>query len=272
VRLPSSPLTVIIYASGNPSPLRTIGLPARRETVPGGLIFVGPTTVLAVTAPISGGGTLSVHVLADVTTPAKQATTSAAPKILPSVADQTYARSHLLRKGDLPAGRWRVKPPSTTHNNEPDPACAVKHYSLSELTATAGASVSYVLPGGIPLIDSRAVVFVSSGDAKRAFAIQSKVGFGRCLGSTIVATLRPEMPGITIKLGTVTAVSAGSARGFRIPLKLRSSQRKGSFEEVVLNVRHERTLSTLILLRANSSWPQATLRSLVNSAVRRLKG
>lgn len=261
--------TVTIYAAANPLPLRTMTLPGGREIVPGGLVFAGPSTVLAVTAPSGGGsGALSVHAFTDVTAP-----TSAAPKLVPSASDQAYVRSHLLRRADLPRGRWRVKPAPTTSGDEPDPACAVRHYSLSALTATAGAGITYAHPGGVPSIQSIGVVFISPADAKRAFAIQSKVGFGRCLGGAIVAALRQQLPrGIAVKLGAVEAVLAGPGRGFRIPVKLRSSRGRASLEEVVVFLRRQRTVGTLIFLRTKSRWPHSTLRLLASRADRRLKG
>src|SRR5262249_11540499 len=67
---------ITVHAVGNPAPLRTITLQIEGEIAPGGLVFVGPTTLLAVILPPRGsdGGTVKVQVFGHVTAKPRAAT------------------------------------------------------------------------------------------------------------------------------------------------------------------------------------------------------
>lgn len=183
------------------------------------------------------------------------------PKKRLNAVDQAYAKSILLRKADLPTGRWQV---DSTNFDQANPACLVKHYSLSALTATGEAGFIYKHGGRV--IESDARVFLSSAQAARAFAILSSVGLGRCLGSSLAAVISATSPGLSAKLSSVQPLAftglAATARGLRIGLRLRGSTDIRSIQYVLMSVRRGRALATIGLIRYNADWPSSVVRPL----------
>jgi len=193
------------------------------------------------------------------------------PKKRIKVADQAYARSVLLRKADLPAGRWRIE---STDFSQPNPACLVKHYSLGALTATAQAGFTYTLGGGIPVIESDANMFLTAAQAQRAVSISTKLGLARCLGAAFAAEVQKNTSGVSANVVKVEAFSfaglGATARGFRIVLQLRSSQSVTSLDTVLVIVRRARAVAWLSLVQAGSAWPSSTVRSLAATTAGRM--
>lgn len=184
------------------------------------------------------------------------------PKKRIVAADQAYAKSVLLRKVDLPTGRWEAVPTSFTGTN---PSCVVKRYSLSALTATGETGFTYTQERSESVIESNARVFRSGAQAGRAFSILSSVGLGRCLGSALVAEidLGPQVAANVARVEPLSFVGlAARARGFRIVVDVRSSRSTTSLHYALVSVHHRRGVASLGLLRAGSPWPSSVVRSL----------
>lgn len=186
--------------------------------------------------------------------------------------DQASARAMVLTAADLPASGWKRK---ATDFSQANPACVVKSYSLSALTATGEAGSTYVIGGGVVAVESDGHVFRTPVEAARAFAIASKAGLGRCLGAYFAAGLRKSANGATVRLAKVEPVVlkglATPARGFRVTLAVTSGKTTIPIEIVQVNLVHGRGAGTLGVITTGTSWPQASLRSLVARAALRLK-
>ncbi len=176
-------------------------------------------------------------------------------------ADQAYAKSIVLRKAELPAGSWTAHRTSFSQSN---PACVVKHYSLSALTATGETGFTY--SQGIQVIESDARVFLTAGQAARAFSILSSVGLGRCLGAATAAEISAASAGVSAKVTRVEPIAlvglAASALGVRIALRVQGVKGIASLHYVFLSVRRGRALATLGLVRNDAAWPSSLVRSL----------
>ena len=103
-----------------------------------------------------------------------------------TAAGNAHARSYLLRMADLPTGSWRSRPATFS---QPNPSCVVKHYNLGALTLDGEAGDIYELGAGFPLVESDAHLFVTVGQARRAFSKESTIGFARCLGESLSGDL-----------------------------------------------------------------------------------
>jgi hypothetical protein len=184
-------------------------------------------------------------------------------------ADQTYARTILLRKADVPGKGWHGKP---TDFGQTNPACLVAHYSLSALTANAEVGTTYTraVNTGTFLVESDANVFLTPAQATTALAIFSKPGFARCLASSLVA----EVPSGSFATSDVHRVSlaglATSSSGFRIVLHVVSSKGKSTLTADVIGLRRGRAFATLSVLTVGTGWSQSAVRSTAATIAARM--
>lgn len=193
------------------------------------------------------------------------------PKLEIKRSDQAYARTILLKRGEVPGSGWRAQP---TDFGQPNPPCLVRHYSLSRLTATAQAGVVYtrVANVGAFLVESDAHLFTTPGQADTASAIASNLGFGRCLTSALVT----QAPKGSIATSSVRRLAIGGlaiqAHGFRITLRAVQTEPAFNLTALVLVMKKGRTLSVLSVLAHGTGWSNATLRSVVAPIARRTAG
>ena len=191
------------------------------------------------------------------------------PKKHINATDQAYAKTFVLRKADLPGASWGAEP---TNFNQANPACVVKHYSLSALTATGQAGVTYTQADRA--IESDGRVFATSAQAERAFSIFSSIGLGRCLASSLAAELTSASSGLQASVTNVTPLSfaglAQPARGVRIGLRVRGSKEIKSIRYVFMSIRRGRAVSTLGLVRYNADWADSAVRPLAAVTAQRL--
>ncbi len=191
------------------------------------------------------------------------------PKHAFKPADQAYARTVLLLKADLPGKGWHGKP---TDFGQTNPPCLVAHYSLSALTATAEQGTTYTraVDTGTFLVESDAHVFVTPAQASTASAIFSKLGFARCLASSLVA----EVPSGSFATSTVQHVSltglATPASELKIVLHIISAKTKSTLTATVIGLRRGRTFVDLSVLTAGSGWSQSVLRSAAAKVATRI--
>jgi len=195
------------------------------------------------------------------------------PQIKLRAADQAHAKTFVLRKGELPAGRWQAKP---TDFSQPNPTCLVKHYSYSALTVTGETGLTFTSVDGIPIVESDALVFPSAAQARTAFSIDSKPGLARCFGADLAAELG-KTPGVKAGVQKIEPLSfaglAAPTRGFRIVLRVQSSQSTGFLDVTFVAISRGRAIGELSLVRAGASAPQAIVRTLAaKMATRMTKG
>jgi len=185
---------------------------------------------------------------------------------------QALARSFVLRKADLPlAVRWKVEP---TDFSQPNPACLVKHYSYSALTLVGEAGNTFTIAPGIPLVESDGSVFLSAGQARRAAAIDQKIGLARCVASSLAKEVSKGSPGVTVSVQKISRLSfsgIGGAYGFRFVLRLRSSQGAGTIDATLVGIRRGRELASLSFITTQQPWPQAQVRSFAQTTANRMK-
>jgi hypothetical protein len=181
-----------------------------------------------------------------------------------------FAKSYLLRKSDLPPRDWRVR---AANFDGPNPSCAVKHYNLGALTLAGEAGDVYELDEAFPLVESDAHVFVTAGQARRAFSKESTIGFARCIGTSLAGAVSGSAAGS----GALVRVEplplgglAAAARGFRIDVRLRSSQTGVHLAAALVVMRHARAIGVLSVIAAGSPWSQPVLRSLSATMARRM--
>ena len=191
------------------------------------------------------------------------------PKRVFKPADQAFARTVLLRSADVPGKGWHAKPTDFGGTN---PACLVAHYSLSALTANGQAGTTYTRSAntGTFLVESDADVFVTAAQASAASAIFSKLGFAKCLASTLVA----EVPSGSFATSEVHRVSltglATPSTGFRVTLHVVSSKGKSTLTAVIIGLRRGRTFATLSVLTLGTGWSQSALRSAAATMATRM--
>ena len=188
------------------------------------------------------------------------------PKKRLTAAGNAVARSYLLRKADLPAGRWRARPASFS---QPNPGCAVRHYNLGALTLEGEAGDIYELDAGLPVVESDAHVFVIAPQARQAFSKESTIGFARCLGASLAS-------GVSGSAGSGAVVHveplplgrlAADARGFRIDVRPPSSV---PLSAALVVMRHGRAIGVLSVIAAGSPWSKPVLRTLTATMARRM--
>ena len=183
------------------------------------------------------------------------------PKIAIKAADQARAKTILLKQAELPGTGWMRRPTDFTAAN---PECAVKHYSLSKLTANAqiGAQFARAVDTGTFLVESDVHVFATAAQAKIAADRLSDLGYGRCLG----ATLASEAPAGSTAKSSVKAFAvkrlALPTDGFKITVKVTTSGHISTLSAVVLGFHRGRTLSSLSVLTLGKGWSSANLRSV----------
>jgi hypothetical protein len=199
------------------------------------------------------------------------ATAPGDPKKQLNAADQAYAKTVVLRKAELPAGKWQVKP---TDFSQANPACLVKHYSFAALTVSGETGLTFAAPAGFPLVESDALVFPTAAQAQRAFTIETKPGLARCVGAYLADELS-KAAGTTSEVQRIEPLSfAGlpaSAKGFKIVLHLRSSQGSGSLEVSFISIGRGRTLGELSLISVGAApWPRGFTRLLTQRMASRM--
>jgi hypothetical protein len=154
--------------------------------------------------------------------------------------------------------------------NRPNPSCAIKHYDLGALTLDGEAGDVYELGAAFPLVESDAHVFVTAGQARRAFSKESTIGFARCMGTSLAG-------GSSARSGSLVRVKplplsglAAAARGFRIDVRLRSSQTGVHLAAALVVMRHARAIGVLSVIAAHSPWSHRVLRTLSATMARRM--
>lgn len=194
------------------------------------------------------------------------------PKRKLTPAGQAYAKSFVLRKADLPrSSNWKAE---RTDFSQPNPPCLVKHYSYSALTLVGETGYTYSISPGIPLVESDGSVFFTAGQARRAAAIDQKIGLARCVASALTAELEKGQSGVTARVQAVDRLSfsgLAGAYGYRIALQLRTGQGQGTIYATLVGVRRGRGLASLTLVTAEKPWPQADVRALAEKTASRMK-
>jgi hypothetical protein len=191
------------------------------------------------------------------------------PKRVFKAADQSYARTILLRNADVPGKGWHAK---ATDFGQTNPACLVAHYSLSALTVNAEVGTTYTraVDTGTFLVESDANVFLTPAQASTASAIFSKLGFARCLASSLVAEV-PSGSFATSDVHRVTLAGLATASSaFRIALHVVSSKGKSTLTAVVIGLRRGRAFATLSVLTVGTGWSQSSLRSVAATMATRM--
>ena len=222
--------------------------------------MAGITRVLAVAAAIGAAGAVAAVALA--------ASNPGSPKLAIKAAAQARAKTILLKQAELPGTGWMRKPTDFTATN---PECAVKHYSLSKLTANAeiGAQFTRAVDTGTFLVESDVQVFRTAVEAKFAADRLADLGYGRCVGATLASEAPP---------GSTAKASAGHyairglalpATGFRITVKIDTSGQKSTLSAFVLGFHRGRTLASLSILTLEHGWSSAKLRAVSALLARR---
>jgi hypothetical protein len=188
-----------------------------------------------------------------------------------TAADQARAKSLILKQADLPADAWKT---TQTNFTQANPPCIVKHYSLSALTLTGEAGLTYTDPAGIPLVESDGDVFLTPAQAQRSVTVSTESGFANCVGSALAARLKAGVPSsATVSFNTSTFVLAGFAdpvRGFKIHVLIRSGTIGESFNVTQFAAIKGRAVAHMALIRRDAEWPLASVRSLAAKLVARL--
>jgi hypothetical protein len=183
-------------------------------------------------------------------------------------ADQTYARSVLLRTSDLPALAWQVKP---TDFSQPNPPCLVRRYSLSALIWTGLAGRTFTSGGTLAASDVE--VFSTVAQSRRAFAILFEPGLEQCLAGALAAGISKSAAGVTARVARIdrfTLPFSEPTHGFRVLLHVSSAQGEGSVDLVEVAILHGRGLGALSMAGLPSIWPQSTVRTLAATLRARL--
>ena len=171
----------------------------------------------------------------------------------------------------MPGSGWRARAADLSQSN---PACVVKHYSMSALTVTGQAGRVFTFGAGIPVVESDAHIFVSPGQARRAFATESTAGFARCIGTDLVREV--TTPGVRAVLEKIELVSmaglTAAAFGFRIVVRLESPQGNVPLTATLVGLRRGPALGGLTVVTAGAPWPQAAVRSLARKMASRMPG
>ena len=194
------------------------------------------------------------------------------PKRKLTPAGRAYAKSFVLKKSDLPApSKWKAE---ATDFSQPNPPCLVKHYSFSALTLVGESGTTFSISPGIPLVESDGSVFLSAAQARRAVEIDQKIGLARCVASALGAELSKGSPGLTVTTQLLERLSFSGidgAYGFRIVLRLRSSQGEGTIHVTLVGIRQGRALAALTFVTAQAPYPQADVRRLAEKTLSRMK-
>ena len=194
------------------------------------------------------------------------------PKRKLTPAGQAYAKTFLLKKSDLPvSSQWKVEP---TDFSQPNPSCVVKHYSYSALTLVGEVGDTFTLSPGIPLVEADASVFLSAEQARRAAAIDQKIGLARCIAAALAAELEKGQSGVTASVNKVARLSfsgIAGAYGYRIALLLHTSQGEVTINATLVGIRSGRALASLTFVTAQKPWPQAAVRALAQKTASRMK-
>jgi len=186
--------------------------------------------------------------------------------------DQAYAKTIPLRQAELPGGAvWSA---GATNFNQANPACVVKDYNLSSLTATGQAGFTYTHTQLDRIVESNARVFVTAAESARALSVFTSVGLGRCLASSTAADLSSSTPTLHVAVTHVGSLAlrglAAAARGTTFELRLRGSENVTSLHYVFLSIRRGRALATLGLARYNQRWSTSEIRPLAALVAERM--
>jgi hypothetical protein len=174
------------------------------------------------------------------------------PKRALKPADQTRAKSLVLRQTELPAGQWKV---SRTDFSQANPQCVLRNYRLDSLTETGLVGFDYSDPGAGTSIESDASVFVSSSQARRAFATYSQPGFYGCVASAFTS-----VPGITVKIIRKeraspfgSAANGIDASAFHMTLSIHSSKGTLLLDLIFVEMHSGRGLAQLVFSQAGGA-------------------
>jgi hypothetical protein len=213
----------------------------------------GVTRSLAILVALGTAGLVAAVALA--------APNPGSPKVVIDPAQQARAKTILLKQAELPGTGWMRKSTDFTAAN---PACAVKHYSLSKLTANAqiGAQFTRAVDTGTFLVESDVHVFVTPAQSKVAADRLSDLGYGRCLGATLVSEAPPGSKATSrVKAFAVKGLVLPTD-GFRITVKVVTGGKTSTLSAVVLGFRRGRTVTSLSVLGLDKGWSSAKLRSV----------
>jgi hypothetical protein len=161
------------------------------------------------------------------------------PTLKATPAGQTAAHRVVLKAPELPGSGWKGSPVDFT---QPNPACLIKNYNLSDLTLTGRAGTDF--QRGSDLIETEAAVFQSRAQAATAWKRTNTQGYLNCTAAFLARSL--QIPGATASvesaafrtiprvgdassaLGITVKLSSG-ARTLRVVVDV-ASARKGPVE------------------------------------------
>jgi hypothetical protein len=193
------------------------------------------------------------------------------PKLAVKPTDVTYARTIVLQKADLSKNSgWNA---AATDFGRVNPVCVVKHYSLSNLTATAqvGRTFSRNVGTGTFLVESDVHVFKTPAQAATAARVTSSSGYAHCLGSVLAG----EVPAGAFGTATAKALSLGglkaTATGFEVTVKVVSAQGTSKLTAWVINLRKGRAVGTLSVLTVGKGWTQTDVRKAAATMAARMR-
>jgi hypothetical protein len=193
------------------------------------------------------------------------------PKLAVKPADVSYARTIILQKADLKKNTgWSV---AATDFGRVNPVCVVKHFSLSNLTATAqvGHTFSRNVGTGTFLVESDVHVFKTSAQAATAAKVTSSTGYAKCLGSVLAGEVPAGSFGtFTSKPAALSSLKA-TATGFEIDVKIVNQQGTTKLTAWVIDLRKGRALGTLSVLTVGKGWTQADIRGAAATMAARMR-
>jgi hypothetical protein len=193
------------------------------------------------------------------------------PKFVPRAADQAYARTILLRASELPGKGWTGM---ARDFSGPNPACVVKHFSMSALTEHGRVGRSYdrtpAPAHGTFQVESDALVFATSAQAASAFALVTSIGLARCIAAATVANPPPGRHAtFEVRARTLSGLSV-STGGFQIVFRLSAGTQHRTVNASLAALRRGSTVATLEVITNGPAIPQAQMRSLAAKMASRM--
>jgi hypothetical protein len=227
--------------------------------------------MMSVPAPwLKLGGGLAAAVSVALLIVAVAASAPGDPKRLLKPADQARARSLVLRKADLLAGVWKA---SATDFSQPNPKCVLQHYRLDSLTETGLAGFDYLNSAAFLEVESAGSIFLTSAQARRAFATYSQAGFSRCFADSVAAGLPSNLTAKVVKQERVRRATPGVAfGGFRVVFSVRQgANSNGPLEVYFIFLQRGRALSDVVIVRGGASVPASLRDALIDRAAFKLR-
>jgi hypothetical protein len=215
------------------------------------------------------GGGLVISVSVGLLIAAVAASAPGDPRRLLKPADQARARSLVLRKPDLLAGVWKASP---TDFSQPNPACILRHYRLDSLTETGLAGFDYLNSAAALEVESAASIFVTSAQARHAFATYSQVGFNRCFADSLAAGLPSNLTATIMKQERIHRATPGVAfGGYRVAYSVQPANGNGLLEVIFVFMQRGRALTDVVIVRGGASAPASLRNALIDRMAFKLR-